>query len=186
MTSPQESRFTKTTVVISLVIAFLTLVIGFLTWRYPFAPRPETSAADTGTTTTTISEPPVQPSPESPPFESPVPSRAQPPTDPPALAKPARACDALETATLRPGAPAPVASGLAVLSVKTAREGSEPYLTLTIASDRGALAEAVLGAPARFHFKTSLGSYFVNVLEADLAAGDMTVQVGCEPEGNTP
>ena len=36
------------------------------------------------------------------------------------------------------------------------------------------------------HFKTSLGSYFVNVVEADLAAGAMTVQVGCEAEGNTP
>jgi|SRR5215213_9944984 len=111
---------------------------------------------------------------------------SQPPTDPPALAKPTRACDALETATLRTGTPTRVASGLAVLSVRTAREGSEAYLTLTITSDRGALVKAVLGAPARFHFKTSLGSYFVNVAEADLAAGDMTVQVGCEPEENTP
>lgn len=70
--------------------------------------------------------------------------------------------------------------------MKTAREGSEPYLTLGIASDRDTLTKAVLGAPARFHFKTSLGTYFVNVAEADLAVGAMTVQVGCEAEENTP
>jgi hypothetical protein len=91
-------------------------------------------------------------------------------------------CNSPETVTLRPGAPAKVASGLAVLSVRTAHEGSELYLTLGIASDRDTLAEAVLGAPARFHFKTSRGTYFVNVAEADLAVGSMTVQVGCEAE----
>jgi hypothetical protein len=101
-------------------------------------------------------------------------------------AKPTRACDLPETATLHPGTPARVAAGLAVLSVRTAREGSEPYLTLGITSDRDTLAEAVLGAPARFNFKTSLGTYFVNVSEADLAVGTMTVQVGCQAEVNKP
>ena len=174
MMSPQEGRFTK----IAAIAGVIGLVIAFLAWIYPFAPRSDASATATGRTTAS-SEPPAQPSPGPTPFKPPVHPQLNP-------AKPSRACDAPETATLRPGAPARVASGLAVLSVKTAREGSEPYLTLGIVSDRDTLTQAVLGAPARFHFKTSLGAYFVNVAEADLAAGATTVQVGCEAEGNTP
>ena len=100
-------------------------------------------------------------------------------------ALPARVCEEPETATLRPGVPVRVASGLAVLSVRTAREGSESYLTLGIASDRDTLAQAVLGAPVQFHFQTSRGAYFVNIVEADLVVGAITVQVGCEAKENT-
>jgi hypothetical protein len=207
MMSPQEGLYTK----IAAIAGVVGLFIAFLAWIHPFAPRSDTPAADTGKTTS--SEPPVPSIPGAKPLEpvhhessdesrltdSGKPSadgasgavlngedgRAQPHSDLLDLAKPTRVCDAPETAILRPGVPARVASGLAVLSVKTAREGSESYLTLSIASDRGTLAEAVLGAPARFHFKTSRGAYFVNVEEADLAVGAITVEVGCEAKEST-
>lgn len=207
MMSPQEGLYTK----IAAIAGVVGLFIAFLAWIHPFAPRSDTPAADTGKTTS--SEPPVQPilgvkplepvhhesSDESRPSDSGKPStdeassaalngedgRAQLHSDLLDLAKPTRVCEAPETAILRPGVPVRVASGLAVLSVKTAREGSESYLTLGIASDRDTLAEAVLGAPTQFHFKTSRGAYFVNVVEADLAVGAVTVQVGCEAKENT-
>jgi hypothetical protein len=106
-------------------------------------------------------------------------------TDQPNTVQPTRDC-APEIATLQPGVPAKVASGLAVLSVKTVREGSEPYLTLSIASDLNTLAKSVLGAPVRYRFTTSRGDYFVNVTDADLATGAMTIQVGCETKEKTP
>ena len=175
MTSPQEGLYTK----IGAIAVLIGLVIAFLAWIHPFAATSEPPAQPTPAQPTPAQPTPVQPTPVQT-------TPAQTHTDPLNPAKPTRACHVPEIASLRPGAPAKVASGLAVLSVKSAREGSQSYLTLGIASDRDTLAEAVLGAPARFHFKTSLGAYFVNVAEADLAAGAMTVQVGCEAEGNTP
>jgi hypothetical protein len=195
MTSPQDVRFTKIgaiATVIGVVLTLIGLVIAFLSWRHPVAP----SAVAAGTAQS--SEPPTSPPPRPTPVEQPPVKISgvtlanegarggEPHTALPHREKPTRACDRPETATLHPGSAARVASGLAVLSVKKAHEGSEPYLTLGISSDRDTLAEAVLGAPTRYHFKTSLGTYFVNVSEADLAVGAMTVQVGCEAEGNTP
>jgi hypothetical protein len=210
MTSPQERR-------IVAIVSVIGVVIAFLAWIHPFAPRPSPWAdVNTGITTTSsepLAELPSGPNPIEPPVhsqnsdnESHLLNSEEPPTKGTSgagltsggeggaqphinrfnLPKPKRACDTPETATLRPGNPARVASGLAILSVRMAREGSEPYLTLSITSDRDTLAGAVLDAPAQFHFKTSLGTYFVNVSEVDLAVGAMNVQVGCEAEGNTP
>lgn len=207
MMSPQESLYAKITVVIGVI----GIVVALLAWLHPFAPR---SSATGMVETTTSLEPSVQPldphpskSPVSPqnPGESHPPDPGKPPSEEipadstskviggaqphtarPDPAKPTRACNVPETATVRPGAPAQVASGLAVLSVRTAREGSEPYLMLGIASDRDALTKAVLGAPVRYLFATSRGAYFANVTDVDLKDGVMTVQVGCEAKESTP
>ena len=63
---------------------------------------------------------------------------------------------------------------------------AEPYLTLSIASDRDTLTRAVLGAPVSYSFATSRGAYFVNVTDIDLKDGVMNVQVGCEAKESTP
>jgi len=207
MMSPQESLYAKITVVIGVI----SIVVAVLAWLHPFAPR--SNATGTGETTTSheSSVPPVDPQPVKPPINPqnggeshpPDPERssskevsvdstsevreaAKPHPARPDPAKLSRACDAPETATVRPGAPAKVASGLAVLSVKTAREGSEPYLTLGIASDRDTFTKAVLGAPVRYRFATSRGDFFVNVTDIDLKDGVMTVQVGCESKESMP
>lgn len=193
MMSPQEGLYK-----IAAIAGIVGPVIAFLAWIHPFAPRSESPAADTRKTTTASDH--HESSDEGRPSGSGKQStngdsgttvtsgeegRAQRHSDQLEPAKPTHVCEAPETATLRPGDPVRVASGLAVLSVRTAREGSESYLTLGIASDRDTLTEAVLGAPAQFHFNTSRGAYFVNVAEADLATGAITVQVGCEAKENT-
>ncbi|MGH3629123.1 MAG: hypothetical protein ACRDRL_17005 [Sciscionella sp.] len=210
MTSPQEGRYTK----IAAIAGVIALVIAFLAWIHPFAPRSDASAADAGRATKTSEssaqppgsnhlDPPLHPqnsadshtsdSGQTPPagvsdagLTNGGEGGAQFHTDQIDPAKPTRVCSAPEVATLRPGAPATVASGLAVLSVKTAQEGSEPYLSLSIASDRDTLAKSVLGAPVRYRFATSRGEYFVNVTDADLATGAMTIQVGCEAKEKRP
>jgi hypothetical protein len=212
MTSLQEGRDKK----IGTVIGVIGLVIAFLAWIHPFAPRSSNISSADLERAPVSSEVPVQPPPVSTPFEHSVhpetssesrPSNSgkpsteglsstgsisgeagdtQPQPETPNLTNPVRACQTPETATLRPGSSARVASGLAVLSVSMAREGSEPYLSLNISSDRDTLTQAVLGVSLDpFRFKTSLGTYFVNVTEADLTVGTMTIQVGCEAEGNT-
>jgi len=204
MMSPQEGRYTK----IAAVAAVIALVIAFLAWIHPFAPPSNVSPVEPGKTLPPSSESPASPSPElkpsDPPVLQPLDSRepstagvsgtgltsgiedvARPHIKGVNPVEPTRSCGAPEIATLRPGAPAKVASGLAVLSVKAAREGSEPYITLGIASDRDTLTEAVLGASGHYRFATSRGAYFVNVTDVDLAAGTMTVQVGCEAKENT-
>lgn len=211
MISPQEGRYTK----IAAIAGVIGLVIAFLAYIHPL-PQHSDAPATGAETPSVPSEPPGQPTtpgahhseppgdPQSPgqshtsdpgqpteePFDSGLPSRgeggAQLHTNRLTGTKPTRACGAPEVVTLRPGAPATVASGLAVLSVKTVREGSEPYLTLSIASDLNTLAKSVLGAPVRYRFTTSRGDYFVNVTDADLATGAMTIQVGCETKEKTP
>jgi hypothetical protein len=76
-----------------------------------------------------------------------------------------------------------VASGLATLSITSGQIGSEKFLTLGINSDREARSEAVSGAPDRHDFKTSRGTYFVNITQANFEAATASVEVGCEPKG---
>jgi hypothetical protein len=212
MSSPQEGRYTK----IGAIATVVTLVVGYMAWKYPTSSHPERvhpPEISGVPLNTDFNKPysgdwsgtPTIPSPTSDPSQTDFDSNSDATSDgsttkpedggkgkgddpggSPDLKKSLQACEAPETANLRPGVQAKVASGLAVLSVKMAHEGSEPYLTLGIASDHDTFAEAVLGAPVRLHFKTSRGSYFVNVTDADLTAGTMTVQVGCETKENTP
>ncbi len=147
MMSPQESLYAKITVVIGVI----GIVVAVLAWIHPFAPRSNVSGAGETATSSELPAQPPGPQSDKPPVDLPGPGvpeevaigltsegkgGARQNTDRLNPAKPPRACDSPEIASLRPGAPAQVASGLAVLSVKTAREGSEPYLTLGIASDR--------------------------------------------------
>jgi hypothetical protein len=210
MMSPQEGRYTK----IAAIAGVIGLVIAFLAWIHPFAPRSDASAADMGKTMKSSESTAQPPGPNH--FEPPghpqssadghTSDSGQPPTagvsgagltsggksgaqlhtDQPNPTRPTHDCGTPEIATLRPGAPVKVASGLAVLSVKAAREGSEPYLLLSIASDRDTLVKSVLGVPVRYRFATSRGDYFVNVTDADLTSDAMTVQVGCEAKENMP
>jgi hypothetical protein len=188
MSPPQESRSAK----ISALAAVAAVVVGYLTWQYPKqsrsdqaeppaaveihqGPDVDSPASGAGNGTPTPSTPENDGKPKGDDLQV---SRGPGSSTP--------ACGTPEIATLGPGEPARVASGLAVLSAKAAREGSEPYVTLGIASDRDTLAEAVLGAPVRYRFTTSRGAYFVNVMDVDLTAGTMTVQVGCETKETTP
>src|SRR5215218_7282517 len=187
--SPQEIRYAK----IGVAIGVIGLILTFLNWVHPFAPGSKVSGTGETTTSSETSVQPPGPQPGKPPVEDVVvdlPREGEgglrPHTRPLNPATPTRACDMPETASLRPGVPAQMASGLAVLSVKTAQEGSEPYLTLGIASDRDTLTRAVLGAPVSYHFATSRGAYFVNVTDIDLKDGVMTVQVGCEAKESKP
>jgi hypothetical protein len=64
--------------------------------------------------------------------------------------------------------------------------GSERFLTLNISSaDLGSWAETILGAPVRHSFKTSLGTYFVNVAQVDFETNRMSVEIGCLPRGTS-
>jgi hypothetical protein len=206
MSPPQESRYGK----INAIAAVVALILGYLAWQYPMQSRsnpagpPETSEVHQGTDFANRNGTPTPPPPASnysgtdsdsnhdaasggsakPEDEGK--GKGDEPGSSPSFRRSMQACGVPEIATLRPGAPAKVASGLAILSVKAAREGSEPYLTLGIASDRDTVAEAVLGAPMRYRFATSRGTYFVDVIDIDLAAGSMTVQVGCPAKENTP
>lgn len=204
MSSPQEGRFAK----ISAIAAVVALVLGYLAWQYPKQPLPDPAGpletSEVPQSTDFADEHSGDRDGTHPPPTSDY-SRTDSDSNHDAgaggsSAKPEDggkgkedgpggspgSCGVPEIATVRPGAPAKVASGLAVLSVKTAREGSEPYLTLGIASDRDTFAEAVLGAPVGYRFATSRGTYFVNVIDIDLAAGSITVQVGCQAKENTP
>jgi hypothetical protein len=205
--SPQEIRYAK----ISIFIGIFGLIIAFLAWIHPFAPSSEPSGTSEATASSARTGQSLEPDPSKPPVnlqhsdENHSSSSGAPPkeegttglnrngeestkphTDRHGSAKPTRSCDSPEIASLRPGVPVKVASALAVLSVKTAQEGSEPFLTLGIASDRDTLAKPVYGAPVRYRFATSRGAYFVNVTSADLTDGSMTVQVGCETKENMP
>jgi hypothetical protein len=204
MMSPQEGRYTK----VAAMAGVIGLVIAFLAWIHPFAPRSEASASDMGKMATS-SEPTAQ-TPQPPLLTSdhfgtgsdsnqhaasgstsakPEPGgkvQGDDSGNSRGFRRSIQSCGVPDVATLRPGAPAKMASGLAVLSVKTAREGSEPYVTLSVTSDRDTLSKAILGAPVRYRFATSRGAYFVNVTDVDLADGAVTVQVGCEAKENTP
>jgi len=205
MSSPQEGRYAK----ISAIAAVVALVLGYLAWQYPKhlpdpVGPPETAEVHQRTDFADDHSGDRDDTPPPPASDySRTDADADSNHDAGAGGSSAKlvdggkekrdeprgspgSCGLPEVANLRPGTPAKVASGLAILSVKTAREGVEPYLTLGIVSDRGAVAIAVLGAPVDYRFATSRGTYFVNVIDIDLAAGTMTVQVGCQAKENAP
>src|SRR3954452_12865320 len=144
---------------IGTLVAVASLLVAFLSWQFPKALRESQQGPQPVTTTL----PPPPTSDTIPPGGDPNPESHPPGGGVAAPPKSVTACGTLETATLRAGSPAKVASGLATLSITSGQIGSEKFLTLGINSDREARSEAVSGAPDRHDFKTSRGTYFVNI-----------------------
>jgi len=202
--SSPEGRYTK----ISALAALVGLVLAYLPWQYPKvsstssvnpveeARTSDSTAGAPGPTTDSPGTPGLPPTTEAHKLDSAfdnsdspgqpgVSDGDHPPPRPPVGEESPRACASIESATLRVGRPAKVASGLASLSISPGRMGSEPFVTLGIRSDRGAQPqrEAVLGAPSHYSFETSRGRFFVDVTEVDFATNTLVVEVGCESGG---
>ena len=167
--NPVEGRFTK----IGAIAAILALFIAYLDRCYPVQP-PAPESVDP----TPIQVPALEKRPE--PENRPEPEGESPLAPSQNSVRQVNCSSLGESVALKPGLPVQVASSTAVLSARIDRVGSEAFMTLGIASDRETRKEAVLGAPVRYTFKTSQGNFFINVIDLDLAAELLTVQVGCE------
>lgn len=167
---PQEGCYTK----IGALAGVVAVLLAYLAWQPPKSDRAKAPPA--GATTAANPKPATDD----------VPGKTQSPLGVSLVAgKSAQSCETPETATLGTATPVRVASGLVTLSVTPGRLGSEEFLTLGISSDRETRAEMVLGAPVRYSFKTSLGTYIVNVTKVNFEANTMSVDVGCEPKGTS-
>jgi hypothetical protein len=175
--SAEEGRYAKIAAlagVAAILVGLVAILVAYLAWQYPEAPRtgPKNSDPVGATTTPTATGPETNDIPR--PSHSPTPDLPSAPS-----------CRSLEIATLKATAPSMVASGLVTLSITPGQLGSEKFLTLGINSDTESRVETVLGASGRYSFKTSAGTYIINVTQVDFDTNTMTVQVVCEPKGTS-
>jgi len=162
--SVQEGKYTK----IGALLGAVAIISAYFFWRFPYLTQEPVGEVIMTEIHGEAEPPPPRPYPTPPLGTTTV------------LETPQRSCRPPKPLPLSEGSPVKVASSLATLAVAPGRIGTETFLTLGISSDREARSEVVLGAPQHYRFQTSLGNYFVNVTELDLATNTMIVEVGCE------